>query len=315
MSGAAPLVTRIKGVVMAYAQPSSPQSIGGVIDDGIRLFGTAFGRCWLLAIIPGLVLAVYEIAFPVSVPIYDALRQPSLLASLGHSRRLLAMDLLSSLLTLVFQGAVVVRQIAITREDPSGTLGRALAKSVRRLPGLILGLILYVLAFIGGTVLLAVVGVIIAAIVPGFLATMRGHFWAGLLIAIPLLVVALLLSVRLQLWTVALFAEDTSALGALVSSWRLTRGHWWRAGTILTVAVIMIIVLVLCFSVAGGAVAAFSRFDTVGRTALVYLFSLAASTIYYPLGAAIWLAMYHDFKLRREGGDLETRVGALNGTA
>jgi hypothetical protein len=264
---------------MAYAQPSSPQSIGGVIDDGIRLFGTAFGRCWLLAIIPGLVLAAYEIAFPVSVPIYDALRQPSLLAAIGHSRRVMAMDLLSSLLALVFQGAVVVRQIAITRDDRTCTFGRALAKSVRRFPALILGLILYVLAFVGGTVVVAVAGVIIAALVPGLLATMRGHLWAGLLLAIPLLLVGLLLSVRFQLWTVALFAEDVSARGALVSSWRMTKGHWWRAGTILTVALIMILVLVLCFSVAGGAVAAFSHFDTVGRTALVYLFSLAASAI------------------------------------
>jgi len=299
---------------MAYAQPSSPQSIGGVIDDGIRLFCSAFSRCWLLAILPGLVLALYELAFPVSVPIFDALKQPSLLLSIGDSRRLMAMDLLSSLLTLVFQGAVVVRQIAITRDDSTCTFGRALAKSVRRLPGLILGMILYVLAFVGGTMLLAAVGVVIAAFVPGLLATMRGHLWAALLLSIPLLIVALLLSVRLQLWTVALFAEDTSAKGALVSSWRLTKGHWWRAGTILTVALIMILVLVLCFSVAGGAVAAFGRFDTTGRTALVYLFSLAASSIYYPLGAAIWLAMYHDFKLRREGGDLETRVGALSGT-
>jgi hypothetical protein len=37
-------------------------------------------------------------------------------------------------------------------------------------------------------------------------------------------------------------------------------------------------------------------------------------TTIYPLAAAIWVAMYNDFKLRREGSDLVARVGALTST-
>lgn len=268
---------------MAYARPSSPQSIGGVVDDGFRLFTTAFGRCWLLAIIPGLVLATYDIVFPVTVPVAEALRRPELLEAFYFSRRMIGLDLLSFLLTLLFQGAVVVREIAIARGDETMTFGGALARSLKRLPGMVLASILDALATLGG---------LIALIVPGV--------WLG---------------VRLQLWTVALFAEDVGATEALGASWRLTRGHWWRAAAILSVALIMIIVLVLAFSLIAGIAAAVSHFSTVSRTLLVYLVSLGSNAIYYPLGAAIWIAMYHDFKLRREGGDLESRVGALSGAA
>jgi hypothetical protein len=299
---------------MAYARPSSPQSIGGVIDDGIRLFGSAIGRCWLLAIIPGLILLVYEIAFPLPVLTYDVLRRQDLQAWL--SPRMATMDLLNYGLTLVFQGAVMVREIAVVRADESCTFGRALGKSLRRLPGMILATLVYGFAIFAGVIALILVAAIVSAAVPHFLTSVRSHAVAsGALVLLVLLGFGLTVSVRLQLWTAALFVEDASALGALASSWRLTRGHWWRAGTIFTVAVIMIIVLVLSFSLIGGAIAGLGHFSTRERMIVVYLISLGSNAIYYPLGAAIWLAMYHDFKLRREGDDLEHRVGALSGTA
>lgn len=303
---------------MAYARPSSPQSIGGVIDDGIRLFGSAFGRCWLLAILPGIVLAAYEIAFPLSLPIHDALTRPALLEALSHTPRLIGMDLLSFLLALVFQGAVMVRELAITRSDPSCTFGGALAYSLRRLPRMILAVVLIFLAMVGGalvlTLALVIVGAVVSALAHGLVHGLSVYL-LGVLMVVSLLIALLLWYVRLQLWTIVLFAEDATAMDALKSSWRLTKGHWWRAGTILTVTAIMIVVLVLCFSLAGGAVAAFSHFDATSRAVLVSLFSAGANAINYPLGAAIWIAMYHDFKLRLEGGDLETRAGALSRTA
>jgi hypothetical protein len=268
-----------------YSPPSSPLSVGGVIDDGIRLFRSAFSRCWLLAIAPGLILMIYEMAFPFDIPggggrtnLFEALRATA-------SPRMLVLDLLSFLLALVFQGAVLVREIAIVRGDDSCTIGRAVAGSLRRLPGMFLGSILFLLAITGGT---------IALIIPGI------WLWG-----------------RLQLWTAALFVEDASAIDALGSSWKLTRGNWWRAAVIFTVAVIMVLVLTMVFSFIGGLVVGLGHFSAMsvsGRLILAQLFSLVSSAIYYPLGVAIWLAMYNDMKLRREGGDLDSRARAL-GTA
>ncbi len=303
---------------MAYTPPSSPQSLGGVIDDGIRLFAAAFGRCWLLAIIPGLVLATYEVLYPMPMPTPGAIHRLAQFwkhaGSYFGAPRMITMDALNLVLTLVFQGAVIVRQIAIARLDETCTFGHAIAASVRRLPGMLLATILSLLAVLGGLILVGIIGAVLSGIVPGLHAALRSHLPIEILIALALVVAGLQLTVRFQLWTVALFIERASATAALASSWRLTRGHWWRAAAILSVAVIMIIVLAACFALVGGAIAAVTGFGSTARTAIIYLASLGSNAIYYPLGAAIWLAMYHDFKLRREGGDLEQRAGALSGT-
>ncbi|MGB6449461.1 MAG: hypothetical protein WBE92_01785, partial [Steroidobacteraceae bacterium] len=230
-----------------YAPPSSPQSIGGVLDDALRLFRIAFGRCWVLAIIPGLILIAYESAFPVPIPGIGTLGRQAALQAIAHSPRAWVLDLLSTLLTLTFQSAVMVREIAIRRGDESCTLTRALDTSVRRLPGMILGTVLFGLAIGGGIVLL---------IVPGL--------W---------------LLGRLQLWSAALFVEDVSATAALGLSWRLTRSHWWRAAAILTVAVIIILVLTIVFTFIGGLLAGLSHARETGRAILLQVFSLGAAAI------------------------------------
>ncbi len=290
---------------MTYAPPSSPQSIGGVVDDALRLFRTSFGRCWLLAIIPGLILAVYEMAFPVAVQLHSVLSYSAALRAVMGSPRVVALDLVSLLLTLVFQGAVLVREIAVVRGDESFTLVRALATSVRRLPGMILGTVLFLLAVAGGLALLILLVAAhgLAVSLPdviGFLALLVLGFW---------------LWGRLQLWTAALFVENARATAALGSSWRLTKDRWWRAATIFTVAVIIVLVFTVVFSFVGGLVAALSHTSLMGRAAVLQLFTLGSHAIAYPLDAAIWLAMYHDFKLRREGGDLAARAGALGSAA
>src|SRR6185312_2273186 len=33
-----------------YTRPTAPRSIGGVLDDAIRLYRAAFSRCWVLAL-------------------------------------------------------------------------------------------------------------------------------------------------------------------------------------------------------------------------------------------------------------------------
>ncbi len=268
---------------MAYAPPSSPQSIGGVVDDGLRLFRASFSRCWLLAIIPGLILAAYEMEFPVTIRPEPSLSYLVSLEAAMRSPRVVGLELMSLLLTLIFQGAVLVREIAIVRGDDSFTLIDALRRSIVRLPGTILATVLFALACLVG---------FIALIVPGV--------W---------------LAGRLQLWTAALFIEDASAIEALASSWRLTQDRWWRAAAIFTVAVFIVIVLSVVFAFVGGIIAALSGSSIMESTSVLQLFTVGSGAVAYPLDAAIWLAMYHDFRLRREGGDLAARAQALSGTA
>jgi hypothetical protein len=267
-----------------YSPPSSPLSIGGVIDDGIRLFRVAFGRCWPLAVAPGVLLMLYELANPINLPVAGAGRTNPLQALAAvFSMRVFLLYLLALVFGLIFQGAVMVREIAIVRGDESFTLGQALGETVLRLPGLILGSILLF--------------VILAA---GFIALVIPGIW---------------LSGRLQLWMPALFLENASATDALASSWRLTAGNWWRGAAIFTVAMIIILVLTMVFSFVAGVLAPMSHFTLSGRLLVAQLFSLVGNAISYPLLVAMWLAIYNDFKLRREGGDLASRARALGSTA
>jgi hypothetical protein len=289
-----------------YSPPSSPLSIGGVIDDGIRLFRQAFSRCWLLAVFPGLILLAFE--FAIGIPrVPQGMAGVSALAALGNSPRLMLYDVLAFVVQLLFQGAILVREIAITHGDQSVSLGGALAGSLRRLPGTIGGTILF--ALIIGACFIPI-GISVA-----YFAARRTLPMSLVMIDLGFVILAVWLWGRLQLWFATLFIEDAGATEALGSSWRLTRGHWWRATTIFTVAVLIILAVAIVFSLIGLAVVSITQTTLMGRVFLLQVFGLMSNAIYYPLGAAIWIAMYHDLKLRREGGDLASRAGALSGAA
>ncbi len=292
-----------------YAPPSSPQSIGGVLDDALRLFRASYGRCWAFAVIPGLILLICESA--VGVPRIATTGGLRALATLAHSPLLLLFDLLSILLWLIFQGAVLARQLTMMRDGESDTVGVALASSLRHFPATLVGAILVFLAMVGCAIPIAIVGAI-------FLAA--GGLSAGAGLGLVLLVIVLMIPDiwlwgRLQLWFAAAFVEDAGPAEALGSSWRLTKSRWWRGAAIFTVAAIILIVLSIVFTLIGGLIAALIHVNLVGRAAVVQVFSLGSSTITYTFYGSVWLAMYHDFKLRREGGDLASRAGALSGAS
>ena len=79
----------------------------------------------------------------------------------------------------------------------------ALWLAVRRLPWLVLGSVLTLLLVGGGLVLL---------LIPGL-------YWWG----------------RVQLWLVPVLAEGAHAPRAIGRSWELTRGHWWRVSTLVSI--------------------------------------------------------------------------------
>jgi len=116
---------------------------------------------------------------------------------------------------------------------------------------------------------------------------------------------------RLQLFMAAIYIDREGPLASLKSSWRLTQRHWWRAMVILTTALIMMLVLYLALSMLSYLSGYLTHYGPAQRFVIGPLLLAATYTTIYPLGAAVWVAMYNDFKLRREGGDLAARVGAL----
>ncbi|MGH8217540.1 MAG: hypothetical protein ACREUT_03065 [Steroidobacteraceae bacterium] len=274
---------------MTYVAPSAPQSIGGVIDDAIRLFRASWSRCWLLAVIPGLAGVLFTLALPISVPTNV---KPSLVSILHtyasmFTLRVVGLYVLITIVSVIFQGAVLAREAAIAAGHETASAADAVGIGLRRVLWMILGGILFSIVVLIGFV---------ALIVPGI------WLWG-----------------RLMLWVPALFVDDQNAIDGLGTSWRLTRSNWWRCTAIATVAIIIAFVLALVFSFAGsiaaGIVGAPSHMGLRTRTLLIQIFSLAGNAIYIPLIAAMWIAMYKDLRLRREGGDLASRAAALGNAA
>jgi hypothetical protein len=272
---------------MGYTAPSAPLPIGGVIDDALRLYRSTLGRAWSLSFGFSLALAAFSIV--VFVHLRDrgtpVTRGPAgmhslqLMLSALSSPPILGSYILVTLLTFALYGALMAYASAVAQGEHALSLAQACAVGFRRLPGVVLASLICGIAVCAG---------LVALIAPGL------WLWG-----------------RLQLWMAAMFAENTSALGALGSSWRLTRGNWWRGTTIFTVAVIMIIVISIVFSLIAGVVAGILRLNVTDSQIVVQLASLVANTLTYPFFVATWLSMHRDFKLRREGGDLAARAGAL----
>lgn len=271
---------------MTYVPPSGPLPIGGVIDDALRLYRSMLGRAWLLSFAFSLALAAFS--FVLFLHVRDAtpaaqgsaaMQSLQSMLSALHSPPILSLYLLVTLLTFALYGSLMAYGDAVARGENAFSLVEACAVGFRRLPGIVLA----------SVVCGVVVGVgLVAFVIPGL------WLWG-----------------RLQLWIAAMFAENATAFGSLGSSWNITKGNWWRGTTIFSVAIIMILVISIVFSIIAGAIAGVMRLSVTDANILVQLASMIANTITYPFFAATWLSMHRDFKLRREGGDLAARAGVL----
>ncbi|MGH8199103.1 MAG: hypothetical protein ACREVO_01840 [Steroidobacteraceae bacterium] len=300
-----------------YVTPSAPQSIGGVIDDAIRLYRYSFSRCWLLAFLPAAALGAWGILMAHYIPWYGAAYSPAAQITIAKQHPLPGVMifylLIVSLVALSFQGAVAARQAAVARRDDSFTFGRAFAAAFLRLPAFLLSAILLYLVLVGAAACLTLV---VALPLGWLLGALHVMVRALASIGLVLLIVIGMLAVmgRLQLFMAAIYIDRAGPLASLKSSWRLTKGHWWRATAIMATAMIMLVVLYFAITVLSYLGGYLTHNGPAQRFLIAPLLVVVTYTVIYPLAAAIWVAMYNDFKLRREGSDLVARVGALNST-
>jgi hypothetical protein len=266
---------------MSYELPSVPLSIGGVVDNAFHLYRDCIRRYWLLALLGALVTAVGTAAWSLSL-IKVAGTAPNdpmqVFATLLSPTGLIGLAVVA-LLSMVFYGALLKAEVSVARGGEPLSSGKAFAESVRRLPGVVLGFLLWSAAFM----------------ISGLALVIPGIYVLG----------------KLQLWLTALFMDDLSAIDALKSSWRLTRKRWWRAATVTTIAIIIVYVFSFAFSLVSGIISAVSHLSPVVKVMATQLLSGLSQIISVPLSIAIGIVMYNDFKLRSEGGDLAQRVESM----
>jgi hypothetical protein len=264
-------------------QPTQPQPIGAVLDTSFQLYKASLGRVWaicLLFVLAGLPQGIYVLTAPPGTP--SAL-DPTGMLDLMTRPAYWGVSVVAGLVSLWALGALYLKQEAIGAGRDLA-IGAALQRSLTRLvPSFFMG-VLFSIALLIGFILFFVPGVI--------------------------------LTVSLMLGWNLLLLEGKGPIASLAGSHRLVWGNWWRTAAILTVGLIIFFVLYFALALIIGIV--IPIFTSQEQDALLYTFisslvlSALLSFIATPYYVALLMSVYWDLKLRKEGGDLAARVGALN---
>jgi hypothetical protein len=270
-----------------YTRPTRPHDIGGVLDDAVRLYRASFSRCWGLALVGGVLGAAFGLYATLHSGLGGTASQLTGAGAAAAMVRLRAMErspglwgsyLLILLTWLIIRAALIARQNAIATGNDD-TAGSALALGLRQLPAMIVAGIVWGIMILVGFVVLFIPGV---------------WLWG-----------------QLQLWLVAMTAEGIGPFKALGRSWTLVEHHWWRTSTTVGVAIVIVWVLSLLGGVGSGLGVYFFRTDPALALLLGQLIGAAINIFTMPMLTAALVAIYHDLRLRRDGGDLAARVSTL----
>jgi hypothetical protein len=262
-----------------YFKPTGPLTMGGVFTASWRLCRLSFRQCRPLALL----------AAAQSVLLALWLQQPTRVFTSVWKDALLRLDLpaldasgvqfvraaggpvcISVLLCALLLAAMMVPPLALAAGERAVGALQALRAAAYRLHRLVLGSVLTVLLVGSGLVLLLVPGV----------------YWFG----------------RVQLWFVPVLAEDASAPRAIGRSWELTRGHWWRVSTLLSVALALV-----CVGWAAGAwigtelgarAAPWLRAGVDPAWLLATLLANASCVVTLPYLCAMLVVLYDDLEMR-----------------
>ena len=298
-----------------YQQPTSPQSIGGVLDSAIGLFKAAW--------IPALTMAVACAAASSAPSLLGIVVPEPTIAPTSDDLTGLATDsvgamalfLLVYLVTLpfvLFFGLGIIAQIHATqRGDVLGWRDALTIAGRRFLQALLCA---FLLALAVGVVYMGVLFVAMILLAGVMAAGASSGVVAVLVVLVAVLTASIPIVVLFVYWSFALpliVTHNLDTFAALGRSWNLVRGHWWRTLLILTIATFIIVVVTILVSV-GAFFVAFTP-SALGQSVILFLINTLSGMVTTPLFVAVLLALLHDLTLRRGGDDLQTRIEAVRG--
>ena len=254
-----------------YQQATGPQTIGGVLDGGFRLFRACFSRVFWLAAIAALITAPFNLLGP-----YFQRNPPTagVVASVGCGL------LVGVVLIIVIYGALIARIDSVARAAPL-SVGEALAIGLHRLPAM----------FVSGLLTGLVVGVgLILLLIPGFI------FMIWFVFAPTAVIIERLGPL-----------DGMSYSRALVRGhWWRTAALLTIVGIILMVVYFLLVIGLSIFLITNPSAIA----NGEAPWYLQFVLGPVLSALVAPLSYALVLSIYYDLKARLEGGDLAARIAA-----
>jgi hypothetical protein len=118
------------------------------------------------------------------------------------------------------------------------------------------------------------------------------------------------LAVAWSLAFVALVAEDLSGTRALRRSYNLVRGRWWATFGVLLIAFVLNAVVDQIVSIPFAIVSFVSEDSVIGFT-VGALANILSDVITTPFVAAVFVLVYFDLRVRKEGFDLQLLAQAM----
>ena len=282
-----------------YQRPTSPQLIGGVLDDAVRLLKAGFTQVVGLALVGGAISRVWRL-FDDSLDSLSAGELGELNAQAVFNENALLI-LTGGLAGLYFYLATVARMSAFASDRPISIV-EALRRAALRFPAL----------------LVCVFAVVVSISIP-FLFVLFATVvqQAGVAIIIGIigllaLVLALAAVVYLCLASLLVVTANIGGVAALRRSFNLMRRNFWRTTVVLTIGSIVMFSVTVALSAVGLAVIALFSFGnaSVSVAVVYYLVEIVGSSINMPFWVALSLALLRDLELRREGDDLASRIEA-----
>jgi hypothetical protein len=247
-----------------YNRPSAPRTIGGVLDDSIRLYRSTFAQVWPLALAAGLVMSVPSLLWDARLR-PDGELDPQAALALFKSGSFWLTCILELLVYIIFYNALIsaLNAAAIGREI---SIGAALGVGAARLPrSLGAGILLSLLAGAG----------LILFVVPGL-------YWIGIF----------------QLVLIPIIAGNSDVRAAFAISRRLIKGHWWRASSITGTMISIVLVVSLLGAFLGAVLTAVLKWSPATGIFMVEAAGVITTVLTLPLYPCALLATYYDLKLR-----------------
>lgn len=245
-----------------------PNTIAKVLDSGFKLYIVSFKKLVFLALTAASAGLAFNVLVQIKLPVLENATYSS--TGMPALSSILAALAFYGMATMVLYVAMVYRidNLVQQRED---SISEAVMIGLRKLPGMLLASILYLVTCIAGMLLLVIPGII--------------------------------LSLSLIFYSFVLVLQDQSAYRALKSSHKLVWGNWWRTLTVFMVPGIIVMIVFIMLGIIAGMTnslsAHFSWMDVVSNLFMA---------IYLPFFYCLGYVQYRDLELRVFGGDLEARM-------
>lgn len=257
----------------SYTPQLRPLSIGEILDAGFRLFRHRFGTlvlCVLVPIVPLYVLGTFIVGS--TDPNAFDINAPASSGGTAAVGQLL--DRLLASVAAALAVAACFKAISAAYLGERATVGDSLRYALGRLLPLFVAYIALVFVLLLSFV---------ALIIPFFF-----------------------MAVRLSMVLPAVICDKAGPFAAFRRSWQLTSGHWWRLfGTLVVVALLMIVLTLALGLVLGGVLLGSESLGEVAFAALATLVDVLIAAVTFPIWAAVLTVIYYDLRVRNEGFDLQ----------